>query len=105
MDHCTDVTPTLSEAFPLTVRDAAEVDIMVTPGESTLSEGGVVSGTAGVEGEEGVVVAGVVAVGVVLVGVEGADGVDVGVVAGVEGVEGVAGGVDVVVEGVVPAGP
>jgi hypothetical protein len=59
--HCTDVTPRLSAAVPVTVSEAAEVLTMVEPGEVICSEGGVVTElVVGVVAEG--VAAGVVAV-------------------------------------------
>jgi hypothetical protein len=102
--HCTEVTPRLSAAVPVTVSDAAEVLTMVEPGEVICSEGGVVLepvvgvAAGGVAGDVDVGVTGVtgdVAVGSVGVG-------NGGVKAGVPGAGSVvvAGGVTVEVTGV-----
>jgi hypothetical protein len=46
--HVTAATPTLSLAVPLTAMEAADVATIVNPGETMLSDGGVVSPLVGV---------------------------------------------------------
>lgn len=106
--HCTEATPTLSAAVPVTVSHAAEVLTMVEPGEPIRSEGGAVSalaaGVAGVwAGVAGVCAGGVTGIvpggNNVTGGVTGKTGdVTVGSVGGANG------GVNVGVDGEVAGG-
>ena len=45
--HCTDTTPTLSLAVPLTAIEAEDVATIVNPGETIFRDGGVVSPLVG----------------------------------------------------------
>ena len=80
--HFTAATPTLSLAVPLTAMDAEDVATMVNPGETILSDGGVVSplvgGGTGVGAGTGAGTGGVTTGGTTGGGAGGCTGVVVG---------------------------